>query len=140
MAQNKTTYTEKSVTEFVNAIESEVRRNDSFALIDIYKAITGFEPKMYGPTIIGFGNYHYKYASGHEGDAPLAAFAPRKDSLVFYFSAEYENRDTLMARLGKYKNSKGCVYVKKLSDIDLLVLKQMIMKCLEHTRALYPAS
>jgi len=138
MAKNKTIETNSSVTEFVNKVENEVKRNDSFKLIEFYKSITGFEPKMWGPTIIGFGNYHYKYESGHEGDAPLAGFSPRKDSLVFYFSSEYENREELLSQLGKHKSSKACVYVKKLSDIDLKILKRMIVNSMSYTTKLYP--
>jgi len=139
MAKNKTTETNSSVTEFVNKVENEVKRNDSFKLIEILKSITGFEPKMWGPTIIGFGNYHYKYESGHEGDAPLAGFSPRKDSLVVYFAPEYENREVLLSQLGKHKSSKACVYVKKLSDIDIKILEIMIVNSMTHTMKLYPS-
>ena len=139
MAKNKTTETNSSVTEFVNKVENEVKRNDSFKLIEIFKSITGFEPKMWGPTIIGFGNYHYKYESGHEGDAPLAGFSPRKDSLVVYFAPEYENREVLLSQLGKHKSSKACVYVKKLSDIDIKILEIMIVNSMTHTMKLYPS-
>lgn len=136
MAKNKTTETDSSVTEFVNKIEIEVKRSDSFKLIEIFKSITGFEPKMWGPTIIGFGSYHYKYASGHEGDAPLAGFSPRKDSLVIYFAVEYENREALLSKLGKHKSSKSCVYVKKLSDIDIKVLEMMTINSMAYVRKL----
>jgi hypothetical protein len=139
MAKNKTTYTKNSVTEFVDKIENEAKRDDSFQLIEIYKSITGFEPRMWGPTIIGFGNYHYKYESGHEGDAPLAAFSPRKDSLVLYFAPEYENREVLLSQLGKHKSSKACVYVKKLSDIDVEVLERMVVTSMDYIRKLYPS-
>ena len=139
MAKNKTTETNSSVTEFVNKVENEVKRNDSFKLIEIFKSITGFEPKMWGPTIIGFGSYHYKYESGHEGDAPLAAFSPRKDSLVLYFATEYENREVLLSRLGKHKSSKACVYVKKLSDIDINILEIMIVNSMTYATKLYPS-
>jgi len=139
MAKNKTTETNSSVTEFVNKVENEVKRNDSFKLIEIFKSITGFEPKMWGPTIIGFGNYHYKYESGHEGDAPLAGFSPRKDSLVLYFASEYENREVLLSQLGKHKSSKACVYVKKLSDIDIKILQTMIVNSMNYARKLYPS-
>jgi len=139
MAKNKTTETNSSVTEFVNKVENEVKRNDSFKLIEIFRSITGFEPKMWGPTIIGFGNYHYKYESGHEGDAPLAAFSPRKDSLVLYFAAEYENREVLLSQLGKHRSSKVCVYVKKLSDIDLKILQVMIVNSMTYAKKLYPS-
>ncbi|HJS54749.1 MAG TPA: DUF1801 domain-containing protein, partial [Chitinophagaceae bacterium] len=136
---NKTAETNSSVTEFVNKVENEVKRDDSFKLIEIFKSLTGFEPKMWGPTIIGFGNYHYKYESGHEGDAPLAGFSPRKDSLVLYFATEYENREVLLSQLGKHKSSKSCVYVKKLSDIDIKTLEKMIVNSMTHAMKLYPS-
>ena len=139
MAKNKTTETNRSVTKFVNKIENEVKRNDSFKLIEIFKSITGFEPKMWGPSIIGFGNYHYKYESGHEGDAPLAGFSPRKDSLVVYIASEFENREVLLSQLGKHKSSKVCVYVKKLSDIDIKILKIMIVNSMTCVTKLYPS-
>ena len=126
MAKNKTNETTRSVTAFVKKVENETRRNDAFALIGFFETLTGFEAKMWGPSIIGFGKYHYKYASGHEGDAPLAAFSPRKDSLVLYFANEYKDREALLAKLGKHKSSKACVYVKKLSDIDMKVLEKMV--------------
>ena len=138
MAKNKTTETDVDVIEFINKVENEVKRKDSFKLIEIFKAITGSEPKMWGPTIIGFGNCHYKYASGHEGDMPLAAFSPRKDSLVLYFASEFENRETLLSQLGKHKSSKACVYAKKLDDIDLDVMITMTKNSINHTRKLYP--
>lgn len=139
MAKNKTTQTDSNVTEFINNVENEVRRNDSFKLIEFYRSLTGFEPKMWGPSIIGFGTYHYKYASGHEGDAPLAAFSPRKDSLVLYFNPEFEDREKLLAQLGKHKSSKACVYAKKLEDLDMEVLEKMVVNCISHTTALYPS-
>ena len=139
MAKNKTTETNSSVTAFVNKVENEVKRNDSFKLIELFKSITGFEPKMWGPTIIGFGNYHYKYESRHEGNAPLAGFSPRKDSLVVYTATEFENREVLLSQLGKHKSSKSCVYVKKLSDIDLKILETMIVNSMTYTMKLYPS-
>jgi hypothetical protein len=138
MAKNKTTETNKSVIDFLDKIENEVRRDDSFELIEMFKSITGFEPKMWGPTIIGFGSYHYKYESGHEGDAPLAAFSPRKDSLVLYFASEYERREALLSQLGKHKSSKACVYVKKLSDINIKILETMVLNSMTHALKLYP--
>lgn len=126
MAKNKTAETSVDVNEYVNNVENEKRRTDSFALLEIFKSVTGFEPKMWGPTIIGFGKYHYKYASGHEGEAPLAGFAPRKDSLVIYIATEFEGRDTLLSQLGKHKSSKSCLYVKRLEDLDLGILRRII--------------
>ena len=138
MAKNKTTETSIDVNEFINNVENEKRRTDSFTLLEIFKSVTGFEPKMWGPTMIGFGKYHYKYESGHEGDAPLAGFAPRKDSLVLYFATEFENRDVLLSQLGKYKSSKVCVYAKKLEDLDLQILREMIRNSMAHVKKLYP--
>lgn len=138
MAENKTKTTEANVTEFIQKVENEVKRKDSFALVDFFKSITGHEPKMYGPTIIGFGNYHYKYVSGHEGDAPLAAFSPRKDNLVFYFEPEFPNKEKFLEKLGKHKVSKGCVYVKKLDDIDISVLEDMTKASIKETQTKYP--
>jgi len=139
MAKNKTTETSSSVTEFILKVENEGKRDDSFQLIEIFKSITGFEPKMWGPTMIGFGSYHYKYESGHEGDAPLAAFSPRKDSIVLYFATEFEDREVLLSQLGKHKSSKSCVYVKKLSDIDLKVLEIMTVNSMSSVTKLYPS-
>ncbi len=140
MAKNKTTETDRNVIEFVNSVENEVRRKDSFTLIDLFRAITGKEPKMWGPTIIGFGSYHYRYASGHEGDMPLAAFSPRKPALVLYFETEFENRTELLSQLGKHTSSKACVYVKKLEDLNLSVLEKMVKNSINHTLKLYPAT
>src|SRR6187455_1590008 len=139
MAKNKTTQTDNSVSEFINSVENEVKRNDSFKLIEIFKSITGHDPKMWGPSIIGFGSYHYKYESGHEGDMPLAGFSPRKDSLVLYFATEFEKREELLSQLGKHKSSKACVYAKKLDDIDIAVLEKMIKNSMRYTRKLYPS-
>lgn len=139
MAKNKTNFTDSNVTDFINAVPDETKRNDSFALIELFKDLTGFEPKMYGPTIVGFGNYHYKYASGHEGDAPLAAFSPRKAELVLYLFPEFEVKERLLEKLGKHKASKGCVYIKKLADVDLAVLSDLVKYSIAHVQKLYPS-
>ena len=138
MAKIKTTQTSKSVTDFINSVRDEIKRKDSFQIVDIMQKQTGFEPKMWGPSIIGFGNYHYKYESGHEGDMPLAAFSPRSTAIVFYFCEEFENRDELFKRLGKYTTGKVCVYVKRLADIDVSVLKEMISNSVKQTKSRYP--
>ena len=137
MAKNKTTQTEVSVFDFVNKVENETRRDDSRKLISLFTSITGFDPKMWGPTIIGFGSYHYKYASGHEGDAPLAAFSPRKDSLVLYLASEFEGKKELLSKLGKHKSAVACVYIKKLSDVDIKTLEQLVKKSISHTNSTY---
>lgn len=124
MAETKTKQTAADVTEFINSFAgTDQKRSDSFELVKFFRSLTGFEPKMWGPTIIGFGSYHYQYASGHQGDAPLAAFSPRKTALVLYFATEFKDRELLLAKLGQHTRSKACVYVKKLSDIDLEVLQ-----------------
>lgn len=139
MAKNKTTQTESSVTEFINSVADETKRKDSFHLVELMQAQTGFEPKMWGPSIIGFGSYHYKYASGHEGDAPLMGFSPRKEAISLYLFQSFEGKEELLQKFGKYKAGKGCIYVKKLADIDLEVLRVMMAKSTEYIKGLYPA-
>jgi hypothetical protein len=139
MAKNKTTETETSVLDFINNfVEDEIKRNDAFELIKIMQKVTGFEPKMWGPSIIGFGSYHYKYASGHEGDTPLAGFSPRKAAISLYVYLSEENREDLLSKFGKFKPSKGCIYVKKLADIDIEILKKMVSLSVENLNNLYP--
>ncbi len=138
MARIKTTETSKSVTEFINAVPNEIKRKDSFRIIEIMQKQTGFEPKMWGPSIIGFGNYHYKYESGHEGDMPLTGFSPRSTAIVFYFSENFENKDELLKSLGKHTTGKVCVYIKKLADIDISVLKKMITNSVKDIKSRYP--
>jgi len=138
MAKNKTTETQQSVTDFINAVENDAKRNDAFELVKTMQEATGFEPKMWGPSIIGFGSYHYKYDSGHEGDAPLAAFSPRKAATTVYFYLPEENREELLSKLGKHKSSKACIYINKLTDIDIEVLKKIILLSIEFTQKLYP--
>ncbi|PIF30605.1 uncharacterized protein DUF1801 [Flavobacterium sp. 9] len=138
MAKNKTTETENNVEDFISAfVDDETKRKDSFELIKIMQEVTGFEPKMWGPSIIGFGSYHYKYASGHEGDAPLAAFSPRKAAISLYVYSPSDEKEELLSKLGKHKASKGCLYVKKLTDIDAEILKKMISLSIENTKKLY---
>lgn len=139
MAKNKTTETQNSVIDFINAVESEGKRNDAFELLKIIQEITGFEPKMWGPSIIGFGTYHYKYGSGHEGDAPLAGFSPRKAAMTVYFYLPEEKREALLSQLGKHTSSKACIYIKKLADIDIETLKEIILLSIKYTQKLYPS-
>lgn len=140
MAKNKTTETETRVSDFINTfVEDDTKRNDAFELVKIMQQVTGFEPKIWGPSIIGFGSYHYKYASGHEGDAPLAGFSPRKAAISLYVYLSEENREELLSKLGKHKAAKGCIYVKKLGDIDVEVLKKMVFASVEYLQKLYPS-
>ena len=140
MAKNKTTQTETSVTDFINAVEDDTKRNDSFELITIMQKQTGFVAKMWGPSIIGFGSYHYKYDSGHEGDAPLVGFSPRKDAFSFYACLTDENKEELLPNFGKHKVAKACVYFKKLADIDPEILKKMISLSVKNLNTLYPSN
>jgi hypothetical protein len=134
---NKTAATTASVQAFIEKHPKEQMRDDSRVLMAMMHELTGEEPHMFGPSIVGFGTYHYTYASGHSGSAPLAAFSPRKPELVIYLGAEAQAPE-LLAKLGKHKASKGCLYVKKLADIDLKVLKAMIKKSIAATRKAYP--
>lgn len=139
MAKNKTTETQNSVIDFINTVEDLTKRNDSFELVKLMQEQTGFEPKMWGPGIIGFGSYHYKYASGHEGDAPLVGFSPRKDAISLYLYSSFENKEELLSKFGKHKAGKGCIYIKKIVDIDVEILKKMISYSVENLNKLYPS-
>src|SRR5688572_6539417 len=126
MTKNKTTYTEVNVLDFINSyVDNDQKKVDSFNLIKLMRKWSGFEPKMWGPTIIGFGNYHYKYASGHEGDAPIIGFSPRKAEFSLYVYSPSDENDRLLADLGKFKMGKACIYVKKLADINIPVLEKL---------------
>lgn len=126
MAQNKTTYTDADVMEFIlSMVDSEQKRKDSLTLIELLQAWSGEKPRMWGPSIIGFGNYHYKYASGHEGDAPILGFSPRKSAISLYVFSDTEKSRQLLTQLGKYKMGKACIFIKKLSDIQIPVLQQL---------------
>ena len=120
---NKTNETEVSVTDFINSyVDNEQKKADSFRLIELMQEWSGFKPKMCGPTIIGFGSYHYKYASGHEGDAPIIGFSPRKAEFSLYVFSPTQDNKHLLDDLGKYKIAKACIYIKKLSDINISTL------------------
>lgn len=138
MATNKTTVTYASVEEFINSFaDTEQKRADSFALIKLMSGITGHQPKMWGPSIVGFGSYHYKYDSGHEGDAPLLGFSPRKSAISLYVFTGLDEHGHLLEGLGKFTKGKACIYVKKLTDIDQDVLKGLMKKTIEYLRSKY---
>ncbi len=126
MAEAKTKPTDVSVSEFLDSITDEQRRQDCFAVLELMKKIVKAEPKMWGSSIVGVGEYHYKYASGHEGDTCLVGFASRKDALVLYGCRGDEKSEELLAQLGKYKSGKNCLYIKKLADVDLKILQALI--------------
>lgn len=138
MYEPKMKETDSSVNEFIENVENEKKRADAYKLLEIFEEITGYEAKMWGPSIIGFGSYHYKYASGHEGDAPLVGFSPRKAKISLYLSYESEERDKLLESFGKHTKSKACIYVNKLADIDTNVLKDLIKHTVDTYQNLYP--
>lgn len=122
----KTTYTEANVTDFINDfVETDQKKADSFRLIELMREWSGTEPKMWGPSIIGFGSYHYKYTSGHEGDAPVIAFSPRKAAFSLYVYSDTERSRKLLSELGKFKMGKACIYVKKLTDVNTEILREI---------------
>jgi len=124
--KNKTTETAVNVIDFINSfVEDEQKKADSLQLIELMSEWSGFEPKMWGPTIIGFGSYHYKYASGHEGDAPMLGFSPRKAAFSLYVYSPTEDNKHLLDNLGKFKISKACIYVKKVADISAPILEKI---------------
>ena len=126
MAKNKTQQTQVNVTDFINSyVENEQKKADSFELIKLMSKWSGFEPKMWGPTIIGFGSYHYKYDSGHEGDMPIIGFSPRKAEFSLYVYSPTDDSEVLLKDLGKFKMGKACIYVKKLADINIEALEKI---------------
>lgn len=131
MAENKTRPTGASVEAFLNSVANERRREDSFKVLEIMRELSGKEPRMWGDSIVGFGQIHYKYASGREGDMPRVGFSPRKQNLTLYLNFDYDGFDELMARLGKAKTSVACLYINKLEDVDLTVLREMVRRSLE---------
>lgn len=126
MAELKTKPTAESVKDFINKIPDEERRADCFQVAKIMEEITGEKPKMWGPSIVGFGTYHYKYASGREGDWLITGFSPRKKDLTLYIMMGFEKHGELMKKLGKHSVSKSCLYIKRLADVDIPTLKKLI--------------
>lgn len=131
MAENKTTQTAQSVKDFLAGVEPERRRKDAERLLQIFEEVTGFEGKMWGPSIVGFGRYHYKYDSGREGDSLATGFSPRKANLSVYILPGYTDFGAILDRLGKHKIGKSCLYLNKLDDVDESVLKELISAGLE---------
>ena len=134
----KTKLNQASVTKFLNSIDDAKRREDSFAVLEIMQAITKQEAKMWGTAIVGFGTYHYVYASGREGDWMQVGFSPRKNALTLYIMSGFSNYSELMEKLGKYKTGKSCLYIKKLEDIDLKILKKLIRESVKYINQTYP--
>lgn len=137
MAENKTKPTEQSVEEHLAAIGDEQRRQDCHVLVKLLSKVTQEKPKMWGTSIVGFGKYHYRYESGHEGDSSLAGFASRKGDISIYLTPPGPEQQALLAKLGKHKMGKGCLYIKKVSDIDLAVLEQLVASSIAELRRRY---
>jgi ribosome biogenesis protein Nip4 len=134
MAEPKTKKNDASVAEFLAAIEDEKRRADSEVVLKMMKSVTRAEPKMWGSSIVGFGSYHYVYASGREGDWPLVGFSPRKQALTLYLMTGFDHYGELMEKLGKFKTGKGCLYIKKMEDVDTKVLKQLVTESVRYLK------
>jgi Domain of unknown function (DU1801) len=135
MADNKTKPTKLSVAAFIDALTDETRRVDAKALVKLMQSATGEKPTMWGPSIIGFGSHHYTYESGREGDMPLAGFSPRKAATVLYGMTGFSESQALLAKLGKHTVGGGCLYIKKLADVDQKVLKALVVKSVAAIRA-----
>lgn len=135
MAELKTKPNSGDVEAFLNAVEDKQKRADSFAVLDLMQEVTGAPAKMWGDSIVGFGEYSYRYASGREGDWMLVGFSPRKANLTLYIMSGFEQYDALLAKLGKHKTGKSCLYIKRLSDVDTAVLRELVQKSVAHMQA-----
>jgi len=133
MSDIKTKPTDQDVVTFLNGVTDEKKRKDCFTILNLMKEVTQAEPVMWGDAIVGFGSYHYRYASGREGDMPLAAFSPRKQNLTLYITSGFDQFDALLGKLGKHSTSKACLYIKRLDDIDLPTLRELVRQSVEHT-------
>jgi Domain of unknown function (DU1801) len=134
MADSKTKPTQISVAAYLDALTDETKRADAKALVKLMQSATGEKPKMWGPSIVGFGSYHYTYESGREGDMPLVGFSPRKPAIVLYGLRASSDHEALFAKLGKHTTGKGCLYIKKLADVDRKVLEALVVKSIAATR------
>lgn len=138
MYEQKTKETDADVVEFIESVDSPKKREDAYRLLEIFEHTSGYEAKMWGDSIIGFGSYHYVYASGHEGDAPLVGFSPRKAKISLYFATGDQERQALLDDFGKHTTGKACVYINKVDDIDVEVLKKLITRSIHFLQNLYP--
>ena len=138
MSVLKTNPTAVSAESHIAAIANEEQRHDAQTLVALMQRVTRQELRMWGPSIVGFGSYHYKYASGHEGDSALTGFAVRGRELVVYIAPDFEGRDVLFSKLGKHKTGKVCVYIRRLADVDLKVLETLVARSIADTKRRYP--
>lgn len=138
MYELKTKQTDASVIEFIESVDHPKKREDAYRLLDIFTEVSGYEAKMWGPSIIGFGHYHYKYQTGHEGDAPLVGFSPRKAKISLYFAPGDREREQLLQQFGKHTTGKACVYINKLADVEVDILKALIQQSIVFLQKTYP--
>lgn len=138
MYEQKTKETDADVIEFIESVDHPKKKQDAYKLLELFEQASGYPAKMWGPSIIGFGSYHYVYASGHSGDAPLVGFSPRKAKISLYFATGDPERGPLLARLGKHTSGKACVYINKTEDVDLDVIKELINQSIAFLQELYP--
>lgn len=138
MTELKTKVNKASVDKFIKSIKDEQTRDDCFKIVEIMQKATKAEPKMWGKSIVGFGAYHYKYASGREGDWFLAGFSPRKQNLTLYIMSGFDEYDALLKKLGKHSTGKSCLYIKRLGDVDMKVLKELVTKSVKHMQGTNP--
>jgi hypothetical protein len=132
VAELKTQRNDASVEDFLRGVSSDKRREDSFTILELMRDITGEDPAMWGTSIVGFGSYRYKYASGREGEWPLVGFSPRKRNLTLYIMSGFDEYDALLADLGKYRTGKSCLYINKLEDVDLSILRELVKQSVAH--------
>ena len=137
---NKTQPNDSSVESFLNSVEDEQKRKDAWQVLNMMKDITGYEPVLWGASIVGFGSYHYKYDSGREGDFLRVGFSPRKSALTLYIMPGFDRYQELMAKLGKFKTGKSCLYLKNLSDVDEKVLRDLIKESVAYMNEKYPVN
>ena len=140
MSDLKTKRNDGNVMKFLESVENKQRRKDALAVLNLMKDVMDEEPEMWGDSIVGFGSYHYQYASGREGDWFLTGFSPRKQSLTVYITAGFDHYDELMSKLGKHKTGKSCLYINKLEDVDTDVLKQLVIESVDHMKKTNPSS
>lgn len=136
--EQKTKPSDASVIEFIELVESASKKEDAYRLLDIFTETTGYEATLWGPSIIGFGSYHYTYPTGHSGTAPLVGFSPRKAKISLYFATGLDIREQLLESFGKHTAGKGCVYINKVADINVEVLEQLINESVRFLRETYP--
>jgi len=138
MAELKTKVNKASVDKFLKGVEDEQKRDDCFKIVEIMQKATKAEPKMWGTSIVGFGSYHYKYASGREGDWMLVGFSPRKQNLTLYIMSGFDEYNSLLKKLGKHATGKSCLYIKNLEDVDMKILKELVTKSVKHMQKNHP--